>query len=277
MKLTPLLLLAILPLTLVASEVKIGDNRDDVRSGLGAPRGQIHLGNREVLSFARGEVELTSGVVTRVALRSEDEQAAFEAKRSAEFSRVREDENIRRVQQKAEGEALKASKLVDANFQSAPLRLQVEFWRNFTSRYPNVSCTEQLNLARALYYEQQHAGQLAAEEAQRLAEIKARDSEQRMFYPVDSYNYDRRYYDARRQERLDQEYYGRINSSHSGGIDTSCQNDRLKPVVPDRNNPPASSHTAMAFAGQNWLGWPTGTEIDQLKARDQTDSRSRIR
>ena len=277
MKLTPLLLLAILPLALVAGEVKIGDSGDDVRSELGAPSGQIHWGNREVLSFARGEVELASGVVTRVALRSDDEQTGFEAKRSADISRVRENEAIRRVQRTAEGETLKASKLADANFQSAPLRFQVEFWRNFASHYPNVSCTEQLSLARALYYEQQHAEQLAAEEAQRLAEIKARDSEQRMFYPIDSYNYDRHYSEARRQERLDREYYERVRSSHPERIAASCRDDRLKPVVPDRNNPPASSHTAMAFAGQNWLGWPTAAEIDQLKARDQTDSRLRIR
>jgi len=277
MKTTPWLLLVFLPLPLFSGEVRTGDNVDQVQTALGAPHGKIHMGNRELLSFDRGEVELTSGVVTRVALRQEEAQAAFEARRAAEVLRLREEQAIRQAQLTAEGAALKAGKLADAAFQSASPRFQVEFWRNFASRYPGVSCWEELSRARARFYEQEHAEQLAEEEAQRLAEIKARESEQAMFYPIYSYDYDRRYYEARRQERLDREYYERIRGSHSGRIDATCRDNRLKPVVPDRNNPPASSHTAMAFAGQNWLGWPTGAEIAQLKARDQTDSRLRIR
>ena len=143
MKTTPWLLLVVIPLTLFSREVKPGDGIDQVRNTLGAPRGQLHLGNRELWSFARGEVELTSGVVTRVALRSEAAQAAFETKRTAEVSQVREEQEIRRGQLTAEGEALKASKLADVSFQSASPRLQAEFWQNFAIKYPRVSCTEQ--------------------------------------------------------------------------------------------------------------------------------------
>ena len=273
MKTTPWLLLVVLPLILFSSEVKPGDGIDQVRNTLGTPRGQLHLGNRELWSFARGEVELTSGVVTRVALRSEAAQAAFETKRTAEVSQVREEQEIRRGQLTAEGEALKASKLADVSFQSASPRLQAEFWQNFAIKYPRVSCTEQLSLARACFYEQEHAEQLAAEEAQRRVGIKARESEQNMFYPI--YSYDP-YYEARRQDRLDREYYERLHGARVGLTDASCRHDRLNSGFPDPNSGKASSQPVMAFSGQNWLGWLTPTETEQLKAREQTDSRNRI-
>lgn len=229
MKTSPLMILVLLPLTLFAAEVKNGDSLATVQAALGEPRGRAQAGRRELLCFDRGEVELTSGVVTRVVLRSAEAQAAFEAKYAANALRVREEQEIRRVQLTAEGEALKAGKLADNLFQSAPLRFQVEFWRNFANQYSTVSCTEQLNLARARLYEQEQAERVQAEEAQRLAALKASESRGRIFYPMyanDSYGYEGEYRERRRQQRLDRDYHERtIHGSNYVRLDSSCRTE----------------------------------------------------
>ncbi len=140
-----------LPLLTAAIEVQPGDNLAAVRSALGAPRGQVRIGERQLLYYDRGEVELQSGTVARVELRSPDEQAVFTAQRSATQQRVLE-ENARLA---AEGVELKARKLSDSDFRAAPLSYQVAFWETFAARYPGVSCGEQLATARAQLAEQQ--------------------------------------------------------------------------------------------------------------------------
>ena len=216
MKTTSLLFLFALPLALAAGEVKRGDTIDQVQATLGAPRGRMQTGARMFLSFDRGEVELSSGVVTRVALRSEEAQTLFETKCAADAARLREELEIRRTKQVAEGEALKATKLADKSFLSAPARIQVEYWRNFAAQYPMVSCTEPLNLARAQLYAQEHIERIAAEEELRLIALKAEEASQRVFYPIcstDSRAYESRYRDQYRLERLDRDYYERIRGS----------------------------------------------------------------
>jgi hypothetical protein len=164
-----------------------------------------------------------------VALRSEETQARFEATRTAEALRVHEEQDILRIRLTAEGEALKAGKLADNLFQSAPPRYQVEFWRNFAKHYSTVSCTEQLGLAQARLYEQEQAERVRAEEALRLAELTARETSSRIYYPIysdNSYAYDRRYREQRRQQRLDREYDERIHDSNYGRSDAFCRNDK---------------------------------------------------
>ncbi len=157
-RLVSLGLLSALPLMLGAGEVSVGDTAGEVRAALGAPRGQARLGGRQVLYFDRGEIELQGGAVIRVALLSEQELARQEARRAAEAERVQA--------RNAEGEAVKARQLADANFQSAPPAYQVEYWSNFARRYPGVSCAEQLGLARARFVaeaEERHARRAEAE------------------------------------------------------------------------------------------------------------------
>lgn len=239
MKATSLIFLVVFPLTLMAEEVKIGDSLDQVRIALGEPRGRAQMGSRELLSFERGEVELNAQVVTRVALRSEEAQTAFATKRAATESRVREEQETRRTRLTAEGETLKATKLADKTFQSAPIRIQLEYWRNFAVQYPSVSCAEQLNLARAQFYAEEHAELVQAEEAQQAAALKDNVSNPRIFYPVystDSYGYGRQYSVLRRQERLDRDYYNRTLDSGRGRQDASWRNERDPRFQPSRHD-----------------------------------------
>ena len=167
MKAVHFVFLLSLPLALAAAEVKTGDSLNDVRATLGAPRGQLKIGDRQILHYDRGEIELQSGSVTRVALLSVGDYTALEAKRAADAVRINE-ENVRLD---AQGEELKARKLADSAFAASPLTYQLAFWQDFSRRYPGVPVTEQLTVAHMRVAEQFNA-QHAQEE--RLAELEAR-------------------------------------------------------------------------------------------------------
>ena len=170
MKVSSFVFLLALPLILPAAEVRPGDTLDEVRAALGAPNGQLRVGDRHLLYYDRGEIELRSGAVTRVALLSEADYSALEAQRG----RMREEQEIRRARLSAEGEALKARMLADPSFLAAPLAYQVAFWENFSRRYPGVSGTEPLLIARLRLAEQSRT---QVEQEQRLAELEERVAE----------------------------------------------------------------------------------------------------
>jgi len=179
------------PLVVGAAEVRIGDSVDDVRASLGAPRGQLTVGGRQILHFDRGEVELQGGAVTRVALVTPAEFQAREARRAAEAARLGE-ETARR---NAEGEAVKARRLADPSFLAAPLTYQLEVWRNFAVRYPGVSVAEQfavlrMRLAEQIAERQSQETRLAElEERVNQAEARADEADSRHYY-FGAYGYD---------------------------------------------------------------------------------------
>lgn len=157
-----------------AGEVKPGDAISDVRRHLGAPRGEAHVGDREIFYFDRGEVEARAGVVTHASLRSENEQTALEAKRSLEAARLRDEHEIRQSRLIAEGEELKAQKLSDASFRKLPLSYQVAFWEDFSRRYPDVASAEPLLEARLRLAGEMEEKRKRAEQAEYIAELETR-------------------------------------------------------------------------------------------------------
>jgi hypothetical protein len=175
MKTTPVVAaLLILSSTVLAADPQIGASFAEVRAALGLPKGLAKAGARQLLFYDRGQVEMTDGVVSRVALRSFEAQAAHESLLAATETRVREAAEQRRAKLQNEGEALKAAKLADAHFNAAPLSYQVSFWENFARRYPGVECAEQLTITRLRFAEQLEEKRLAAEQAARLAELEAK-------------------------------------------------------------------------------------------------------
>ena len=169
-----LLILPVISLSMAANAVKPGDKLADVRSNLGAPRGQAHVGDREIFYYDRGEVESKSGVVIRASLRTEEEQAALDAKRSLEARRVLEEREIRQARLNAEGDELKARKLADVSFRTSPLSFQVAFWEDFSRRYPGVASAEPLLEARTRLVGETEDKRKQLEQTQRLAELEAR-------------------------------------------------------------------------------------------------------
>jgi len=177
MKTVTLALVVTLAVNLSAAEIKPGDTFNEVKATMGPARGQLRLGDRLLLYYDRGEVELQAGVVSRVALMSLDDHAALETKRAAIATRIREEQAVRRAQVSAEGEKLMARKLADATFLAAPLSYQVAFWEDFSRRYPEVPSAEPLTIARLRYAEQLESKRAQTEQEERLAELEIRARE----------------------------------------------------------------------------------------------------
>ncbi len=170
---TPVLRAALLALTTAVwsgAEVNTGATLDEVRATLGKPNGQMQLGARQVLLFERGTVELNAGRVTRVELRSEEEQAALAAREE----RLQTQLAAQRSQSLAEGTALRDRKLADAGFLASPVAYQVAFWEDFSRRYPAVPCAEPLTIARLKFGEQLEEKARREADSHRLRELEAR-------------------------------------------------------------------------------------------------------
>lgn len=173
--------LALLPLAALGTEVERGDTYLEVRSTLGEPRGQLQVGEWRKLIYDRGEVELESGVVTKVALRSPEAQAAHDARRAAEAEIQRAEWTARETRLAAEGAAVKARKLADQNFLSSPAAYQLAFWQDFARAYPGVPVTEEIAIARLRVAEHEETRRARQEESRRIAELelRVREAEER--------------------------------------------------------------------------------------------------
>ncbi len=186
MKAPVLLAMTLSAAPFAVAAVDAGATLDEVRATLGAPSGQMRLGERQLLYYERGSVELTNGRVTRVALLSAEEHQAQVAREG----RLQAERETRRAQLIEEGTALRDRKLADDSFQSAPVAYQVSFWEDFARRYPGVSVTEPLTIARLKLNEQWEEKNRKAEEVNRLAEIEQRlaaAEREPVYYRVRSY------------------------------------------------------------------------------------------
>lgn len=170
MKAPVLLALTLSAAPFAVAAVDTGATLDEVKVALGTPNGQMRLGERQMLYYARGSVELTNGRVTRVAMLSAEEHQA----QLAREERLVAERETRRTQLIEEGTALRDRKLADETFRSAPVAYQVSFWEDFARRYPGVPCAEPLMIARLKLSEQLEEKNRKAEELSRLAEIEQR-------------------------------------------------------------------------------------------------------
>ncbi len=174
MKTPAFLALLALSVPLCAADPAVGATFAEVRATLGLPKGLAKAGDRQLLYYDRGEVELRDGLVHRVTLRSSEAQEIHAAKVAASEARLREESEQRRARLQGEGEAVKAAKLADARFHAAPLAYQVSFWEDFARRYPGVDGREPLVIARLQLAEQLEEKRERAEQAGRIAELEAR-------------------------------------------------------------------------------------------------------
>ena len=179
----------------MAAEVQTGDSLADVRNALGAPRGEAKVDGRQVLYYERGVVELVGNTVTRVALRSPEEQLAL----NASEERNRGERVARQNQLLVEGTALRDRKLADAHFNDSPLVYQVSYWENFSRSYPGVPVSEPLAVARLRLNEQLNAQRAQDEQATRIADLEERLAQAESgdyypFYGASSYYGYRRHY-----------------------------------------------------------------------------------
>lgn len=156
---------------MMAAEVGPGATYAEAVAELGSPRGRLQLGDRNLVYFERGEIEMREGRVTRVDLRTPEENALLLAREEQQRS-VRVDRQRELV---AAGKAERDAKLADDNFRNAPVAYQVSYWQDFVRRYPGVSVAEPLTIARMKYNEQLEQKQQADRETQRREEREERE------------------------------------------------------------------------------------------------------
>lgn len=170
----------------VAGAVSPGDSMAEVKAVLGTPKGQVMRDGRQILYFERGAVEMVSGRVMTVSLRTAEEQADLTTREE----RQRVEREVIRARLAAEGVALRDRKLADGTFQSAPLAYQVNFWENFALSYPGVSCAEPLMIARMRFNEQLEDKRRREAESDRRAQLEERlaaAERETTFYPIQTY------------------------------------------------------------------------------------------
>jgi hypothetical protein len=155
MKTLTFLLLLAAPMLAHATDIHPGDSLADVQVALGAPKGQAQLGNKLVLDYGRGQVELVDGKVIGSNLISPEEFAAKKAQKKADEAKASQ----LKAQRIAEGTALKAQKLADPNFTSASPTARLAFWQDFRKHYPEVSCDDEYKFAIAQQQQEQIAEQ----------------------------------------------------------------------------------------------------------------------
>ncbi len=154
--------------SLAAAEVEVGATLDEVRAALGTPKGQAVAGDRQVIYYERGDIELREGRVIRVGLRSAEEHAAHVEREE----RMRVEREASRAELLAEGTAVRDRKLADVSFQAAPVAFQVAYWENFARSYPGVPVMEPLTVARMRLNEELEEKLRRNEEIARLAELE---------------------------------------------------------------------------------------------------------
>jgi hypothetical protein len=152
------LFLIAMPFWAIAGDVNIGDSLDTVRSVLGPPSGQVQIGNKLLLDYARGQVILVDGRVVQTDLLSPEELAKKQA------------------QHVADGQALKAQKLAYWKCFPGSPSVQVAFWQDFRLRYPEVPCNDEYIQAQSALQEskvEEAANRAAAQQAENEAAEQA--------------------------------------------------------------------------------------------------------
>lgn len=165
-------ILVLFAVPLFAPAVQLGDTMEDVRNELGRPTGTMKVGNTEILTYDRGEVELVDGKVVSADLISADQAKAENERRQAEEQARREREQARREELRVEGLEVYERKVNDQAFMNAPASERVAFWKRFKKQYPDVPLGDEYAQAQREYEMEVAAQGAAAADARRAAEMQ---------------------------------------------------------------------------------------------------------
>ena len=136
-----------------------GDDASRIIEVLGPANGSVQTAQSGILFYDRGEVHTRHGKVSHIYLISEEELAE-----------QNEEEMIERAKLKIEGEARLAELKEQGGFNNLSGRDQVNFWKSFSMRYPDVDIQFMLQEALA----QARIEEDKAKEEQRIARLEER-------------------------------------------------------------------------------------------------------
>ena len=153
-----------------SSEIKIGHSQSDVTNLLGAPIGTLILGDKTILMYPQGDVTLRGNKVSTFDLMSDSEFTAEQERKRLEREEWRiQQEKLSAARLKV-GKKLKAAKLKSSAFAALSAKQQIDYWRSFQIRYPEVGVNEQITGALEVY----QAELKAQMTEKRIAELEAR-------------------------------------------------------------------------------------------------------
>jgi hypothetical protein len=148
------------------AEVEIGDSEADVIDALDRPMGRFKSGNRDILLYDRGTIEMEDGVVVTVSIVSHEEARRLEAARQQKAEDLRFAREVERARLIQEGEAEKMRITADPSYRGMSAKDMVRYWDNFKAKYPEVSIDmATYQTAKKQLSEQQAQQRIAAEEA----------------------------------------------------------------------------------------------------------------
>jgi hypothetical protein len=158
---------------LFADEViRRGEPVEAVYEKLGTPRGTVDLGDKKVLYYHLGSIEIISGVVTAFALMTEEEYAArLEASVQREAQRQQR-LKAERANRLANGVDRKRRVLNDPDFVVASGSRKLSFWRQFSATYPEVDIRHELQEAVTQARSENLAQRETQRQRQRIAQLE---------------------------------------------------------------------------------------------------------
>lgn len=121
-----------------ANEVSIGASMADVSDTFGKPRGRFSSGNTVIFSYERGTVTFTGGKVTGVNMVSPEEAERKRLEKQRHAAERLAAEAAARQARMDEGAAERARTLADPTFTNRTAHAQIEYWRDFQIRFPEV-------------------------------------------------------------------------------------------------------------------------------------------
>ena len=156
-----------------AAEIRVGDSADTVREELGEPAGLIRIDGFEVYYYSRGNVHVQDGIVQRVNLISEEALADKQRRDEEQRRRQQEEAEAHRHELLLEGLAIRERMLQDGESGARSPRDQVQAWKDFRTRYPDVPLGGE-------YEQALHRLETELERERADAEARARETEMRV-------------------------------------------------------------------------------------------------
>jgi len=147
----------------VAHAVALDQSREEVIAELGAPSGELTLGDQTTLVYPQGEVKLSRGKVIAHALMEEATLAERQAAR-----------DLRLARREAEGRELLNGLHAEEAFQQRPPAEKLRFWQQFAARYPMISVQAKITAAQAEMEMVRRAREAEQANEARLAELEER-------------------------------------------------------------------------------------------------------
>ena len=142
-----ILLTCIVPRGFAGDTIQIGDTFEHVLEVFDSPQGIVKGGGQTILVYERGMVTLVDGKVVKIEIVSLKELEETREGRERKMAELRKADAIARQKRIADGTAELAARKGDVAFGKLAPAERVAYWKQFKSKYPEVSVNAELQAA----------------------------------------------------------------------------------------------------------------------------------